>query len=72
MSDLKRSVSRVVLVSWAFSLIARRAQPWALALVAQYQRCPSVQSEAFSYIRSDLELCVTQKDIKVEIDDFLE
>jgi hypothetical protein len=31
-----------------------------------------VQSEAFSYIRSDLELFVKQKDIKVEIDDFLE
>ena len=71
MSDLKRGVSRVVLASWAFLLVANSAGSWAQVLVGHYHRKHSVKSQAFTYMKSDLDICVRQKEIKVTIDEFL-
>ena len=71
MADLERGISRVVVASWAFILIACNAGAWAQVLVSQYQRRPASQDSAFNYMKADIELAVRQNDLEVAVDDFL-
>ena len=71
MADLTRGVSKVIVASWAFMIIGRKAGDWANVLVSQYQRQPSVRSSAFEYMRADVALTQKQETLSVRVDDFL-
>lgn len=71
MHDLERGISRIVVASWAFMLIAYNGGAWAQVLVSQFQRRPNAQDQVFRYMRADIKLAVEQGDIEGEIDDFL-
>ncbi len=71
MSDLEQGVSRIIVASWAFLLVARSAAPWAHVLVGQYLRQPRAEASAFNYMRADIERAIAQGDLDVEVDAFL-
>lgn len=71
MQDLDRGVSRIVVASWAFILIALSAGAWAKVLVSQYQRRPTAKEPAFQFMKADIELAIEQGDITDSVDHFL-